>query len=51
VAYQIQFKPAALQQLEKLPHDVQKRIAKRIDALRNNPFPPGCKKMAGIAET
>jgi mRNA interferase RelE/StbE len=47
VAYAIRFKPAALRQLEKLPHDVQKRIAARIEALRDAPFASGCKKLSG----
>jgi mRNA interferase RelE/StbE len=45
MAYAIQFKPAALRQLEKLPRDRQKRIASKIQALRDEPFPPGCKKL------
>lgn len=47
MAYAIKFKPAALRQFEKLPRDVQKRIAARIHVLSNDPFPPGCKKLAG----
>jgi mRNA interferase RelE/StbE len=50
VAYTIQFKPLALRQLEKLPRDVQKRLAVKIEALRDDPFPPGCKKMAGLPD-
>lgn len=51
MAYTIQFKPLALRQLEKLPRDIQKKLAARIEALRDNPFPPGCKKMAAIPDT
>jgi mRNA interferase RelE/StbE len=51
MAYAIQFKPAALRQLEKLPRDVQKRIASRVHALRNDPFPAGCKKLLGEPDT
>jgi mRNA interferase RelE/StbE len=50
VAYTIQFKPLALRQLGKLPRDAQKRLAAKIEALRDNPFPPGCKKMEGVAD-
>lgn len=50
MAYAIQFKPAALRQFEKLSRDVQKRIAARIAALRDNPFPAGCKKLSGIPD-
>ncbi len=48
MAYSIQFKPLALWQLEKLPRDVQKRLGAKIDSLRDDPFPAGCKKMAGL---
>jgi mRNA interferase RelE/StbE len=51
VAYTIQFKPLALRQLEKLPRDVQKRLAAKIETLKGDPFPDGCKKMAAIADT
>jgi mRNA interferase RelE/StbE len=51
LAYTVQFKPIAVRQLEKLPHEVQTRLAARILALRDDPFPAGCKKMAAIADT
>lgn len=51
MAYAIQFKPAALRQLEKLPRNVQKRIASRVHAFRDDPFPSGCKKLLGEADT
>jgi mRNA interferase RelE/StbE len=51
VAYAIQFKPLAVRQLEKLPREVQKRLATKIDALRDDPFPAGCKKMSGVPDT
>jgi mRNA interferase RelE/StbE len=50
VAYAIQFKPLALRQLEKLSRDAQKRLAAKVESLRNDPLPPGCKKMAGIPD-
>jgi mRNA interferase RelE/StbE len=50
VAYTIQFKPLALRQLEKLPRESQRRLSVRIEALRDDPFPVGCKKMAGIPD-
>ena len=50
MAYAIQFKPAVLRQFEKLPRDVQKRIAARIGDLRDNPFPSGCKKLSGVPD-
>ncbi|MBZ5572384.1 MAG: type II toxin-antitoxin system RelE/ParE family toxin [Acidobacteriia bacterium] len=51
MAYAIQFKPAALRQLEKLPRPIQNRIAARIEALRDDPFPAGCKKLSGLPDT
>ena len=50
MAYRIEFKPLALRQLEKLPRDVQKRLAGKIESLRDDPFPPGCKKMEGLPD-
>lgn len=50
MAYAIQFKPAALRQLEKLPRSAQRRISEKIGMLRDDPFPAGCKKLAGIPE-
>ncbi len=50
VAYAIQFKPAALRQLEKLPRQAQRRIGLKIEALRDDPFPAGCKKLAGLPD-
>ncbi len=49
MAYAIQFKPAALRQLAKLPREIQKRVASKIEALGAEPFPAGCKKLHGKA--
>jgi mRNA interferase RelE/StbE len=51
LTYFLQFKPLALRQLEKLPRDVQKKLAAKIELLRDDPFPAGCKKMAAIYDT
>lgn len=51
MAYTIQFKPLALRQLEKLPRDAQKRLSAKIEALRDDPLPVGCKKMAALPDT
>ena len=51
MAYTIQFKPLALRQLERLPREAQKRLSTKIEALREDPFPPGSKKMAAIPDT
>jgi mRNA interferase RelE/StbE len=50
VVYRIQFKPLALRQLEKLPRDAQRRLSTKIEALQDEPFPPGCKKMAAVPD-
>jgi mRNA interferase RelE/StbE len=50
VAYTVQFKPLALRQLEKLPREAQRRLSTKIEALRDDPFSVGCKKMAGISD-
>jgi mRNA interferase RelE/StbE len=49
VAYTIKFKPLALRQLEKLPREAQRRLSAKIEALRDDPFPVGCKKMAALS--
>ena len=48
MAYEVQFKPAALRSLQKLPHDVQRRLSKAIDALAKNPRPHGVEKISGM---
>ena len=50
MAYTIQFKPLGLRQLEKLSREAQRRLSARIEALRDDPFPVGCKKMAAIPD-
>lgn len=44
--YQVSFAPAALRQLRKLPHDVQKRIIRATESLEADPRPPGSAKLA-----
>lgn len=48
MAYQVSILPAALRQLAKLPRIVQERIQPRMDALRDDPRPPGTKALAGL---
>ena len=47
MAYQVSILPAALRQVSKLPRIVQERIQQRIDALADDPRPPGTKALAG----
>jgi len=51
MAFSIQFKPAALRQLERLPREIQQRVAVKIEMLRENATPAGCKRLAGLADT
>ncbi|HWB52911.1 MAG TPA: type II toxin-antitoxin system RelE/ParE family toxin [Tepidisphaeraceae bacterium] len=48
MAYQIAMMPRAQRDLAKLPNNTGERIARAIDALANNPRPPGCVKLSGI---
>jgi mRNA interferase RelE/StbE len=50
LAYTIRFKPAAIRQMEKLPREVQRRLVFKIEALRDDPFPEGCKKLEAVAD-
>ena len=45
--YAVYFKPSADRQLRKLPRDVQRRIVAAVDALADNPRPPGVVKITG----
>jgi mRNA interferase RelE/StbE len=45
--YSIRFVESAARSLKKLPVRPRLRIAARIEALADNPYPPGTRKMAG----
>jgi mRNA interferase RelE/StbE len=45
MAYRIQFRPAALKELRKLPKAIQRRIGSKINNLIDDPFPSGVKKL------
>ena len=47
MAYVVEFLPSAARSLASLPKDVQNRLARRIDALGENPRPPGVKVLQG----
>ncbi len=49
-SYKIDVKPAALRSLRKLPQEVQKRVARRIEALARNPRPAGAEKLKGLPD-
>jgi mRNA interferase RelE/StbE len=41
--YSIELKPSAVRDMQRLPRSMQTRVAQRIDALANDPFPRGSK--------
>jgi mRNA interferase RelE/StbE len=45
--FRILFKPSAERAFLVLPRDIQKRLDKRLLALRDNPRPPGVKGLSG----
>ena len=46
-SYRIEWKPSALKELRKLPEDAIRRIVLSVEALSENPFPDGCRKLSG----
>ena len=46
--YAIQFKPAALRQIEKVEPGAQKRILSRIEMLSQDPLPQGCRELSPL---
>jgi len=49
-SYKVIFKPSVEKDLRSLPQSVVKRIFKRIDALKDNPFPRQSIKLAGAEQ-
>ena len=45
--YKVLFKPSADRRLQKLPHDVQRRIVGAVAMLGHNPRPAGVVKLTG----
>jgi mRNA interferase RelE/StbE len=45
--YTVEFSTSAQREFKALERAVQRRLATRIDALANNPFPPDAKKLQG----
>jgi len=45
--YRIEFRPSARREFNRLASNIQVRLQPHIDALAENPRPPGCKKMKG----
>lgn len=45
--YRIELAPAAARQLRQLPKAAQRRVATKIDLLKENPRPPGVETLSG----
>ncbi len=50
VSFRIEFAPSAVRELQRLPREVQVRIARKIDGLAANPRPSGSKKLQGLSD-
>jgi len=48
--YELRVKPSVAKDLRGLPKADLRRILARIEALRADPHPPGCEKLAGGSE-
>jgi mRNA interferase RelE/StbE len=46
-SYEIEFKKSVSKDVRSIPSADLRRILSRIDALRDDPRPPGCVKLAG----
>ena len=51
MAYTIEWKRSALKELRQLPHAVVRRVLTAVEALAENPYPAGIRKMAGAEFT
>ena len=51
VCYSVEFKKSAKKSFLTLPKPVIQHITRLIDALSENPYPAGCKKIAGSDHT
>lgn len=45
--YELRVKPSVAKDLRAVPHADVRRILTRIEALRDDPRPPGCEKLGG----
>lgn len=50
MAYRIEFAPRAEREFRALDGSIQRRIARRIESLSQNPYPVGIKKLQGDDE-
>ena len=45
--FELRFKPSVAKDLRGIPKIEVRRLLKRIEALRDDPRPPGCEKLTG----
>jgi len=45
--FELRFKPSVAKDLRGIPKTDVRRLLKRIEALRDEPRPPGCEKLTG----
>ena len=45
--FELRFKPSVAKDLRGVPRTNVRRLLKRIEALRDQPRPPGCEKLTG----
>jgi mRNA interferase RelE/StbE len=48
-SYRLRIKPSAAQELEDLSRKDRTRIVARVQSLAEQPRPPGCEKLTGLA--
>jgi mRNA interferase RelE/StbE len=49
-SYAVELKPSARKELESLPDTVLARVIQKIESLRRDPRPAGCKKLKGYKD-
>lgn len=49
-SYRIQWKQSAKKELRKLPDQARRRILAAVDGLKEDPRPPGSKKLVGVEQ-
>jgi mRNA interferase RelE/StbE len=49
-SYFVEVKPSARKELEGLPDTVLARAVRKMESLRDNPRPAGCKKLKGFRD-
>lgn len=49
-SYRIEWKQSAQKELRKLPSQARRRILAAVDGLKEDPYPPGSKKLVGVEQ-